>query len=94
MIEFTKSYKVGDRIFSSITEAQAEELTSLLGESIISGQAVHNTVQTIIAHSDAIINILSTSASSRPKARKANGATRSKRIRACERVAATEPTPA
>lgn len=96
MIEFTKSYRVGDKVFATIEEAQAQELNNLFDankggmvddDSLKSAQA--RFVKVITQNADSIINILSTSASSRPKARIANG----RKPRKLKATAQPEPQP-
>ncbi len=77
MIQFTRSFCCSDgNVFSSLTLAQKHELGKLIKDTV--GQSVENLSPTsaadiIVAHADKVIDILTTTATSRPKARKANG---------------------
>lgn len=74
MIEFTKSYRVGDKVFATIEEAQAEEISILLNIGVGSDQ-----IAMILKHRDALVDILTTTKSSRPRGRKSNGATKKRK---------------
>jgi hypothetical protein len=67
MIEFTKSFKVGDKVFATIEEAQKHELELLLDA------ADESAINQIINSKDKVVDILTTKAGSLPKARKVNG---------------------
>ena len=77
MIEFTKSFKVGDKVFATIEEAQFVELRQMFPDAVDPNAsptaAVENFIQTLISKSDEVIDILSTTPSSRPRARSRNG---------------------
>lgn len=83
MIEFTRGFKVGEKVFATIEEAQAQELLALIETAGLSA------IDAIIKNREAVINILSTSASSRPKARIANG----RKPRKPKATAQPEPQP-
>jgi hypothetical protein len=69
MIEFTKSYKTSTgEVFATITEAQQCEIGITLKLS-----ADDYVVAAIIANADKIVDILTTTPTSKPRARKANG---------------------
>jgi hypothetical protein len=75
MIEFTKSFKVGDKVFATMEEAQMEELTLLFdfaSEPIVSTRIL----QSFIKNKERVVDILTTKAGSLPKARKVNGGTK------------------
>lgn len=84
-ITFTKAYATSDgKTFSELAEAQTHELKLLLcpdGKPTVIDDGM---VEAMLRHSAAIINILSTTASSRPKGRKANGATRKPKTKPTE----------
>jgi len=70
MIEFTKSYKTSDgQVFGSIEEAQIHEL--LLVVNLDKDQAEY-----VIQHKDKVVDILTTTPNSKPKARATNGGTK------------------
>jgi len=79
MIEHVKSFKTSDgTIHSSIAGAQAHELgTFLNGKIDITGQEpTMDIAKVLVEHKEKIVDLLTLSATSRPKARKANGATK------------------
>lgn len=74
MIEFTKAYKTtSGQTFESIEAAQEAELQGILAGSEGSTGTV---AKRIVEKSDQIIDLLTTTPKSRPRARKANGATK------------------
>lgn len=81
MIEKIVGFKVGDRFLPTIEDAQRVELTSILhGLDDGATTAIANAAADIIINNkDAVLNILTMTASSHPRARKANGATRKPR---------------
>lgn len=81
MITFTRAYQTSDgHTFPTLEQAQREELLAVI-ESI---QAKNNAdlAGELIKHADKVIDILSTTATSRPKARKANGGTKKRKAKA------------
>lgn len=80
MIEKTTGYKVGDAYFATLSDAQIHELCEVFGPEVPSD--VEQIASRALACKDRIINILTTGPRSHPKARKANGATRKKRVAA------------
>lgn len=67
MIEFTKSFKTEDnKIFATIEEAQIHELEVALSLD-------SDIVKQIVDNKDAVMDILTTTKNSKPKARKING---------------------
>lgn len=81
MIAKTSAYKTSDdKTFENLQCAQEHELELLLRNA---GPIVHEDLPTIcariVAESARVLDILSTRANSRPKARTVNGATRKKR---------------
>lgn len=77
MIEFTKAYKTtSGQTFESIEAAQEAELQGILAGSEGSTGTV---AKRIVEKSDQIIDVLTTTAKSKPKARRINGGTK-KRI--------------
>jgi len=79
-ITFTKAYATSDgKTFSDINEAKQHELANLFrGEAgpegtVLSGESL---LKLMIKESAKIIDILSTTATSRPRARKSHGASR------------------
>ncbi len=81
-MEKAKAWKVGDKLFASIEEAQKEELQELLKPEFkhdANSAGFIEALLAIVKNKEAIVNILTLKASSHPKARKANGATRKAR---------------
>lgn len=84
MIEKTPAWKVGDKSFLTLAAAQEHELVILFSAngSNLAGKTdmeIEEFAGLIVANADAIMNILSTTAKSRTRARKANGAVRKKK---------------
>lgn len=69
MIEFGKSYIVDGKAFATLEEAQIYSLNELYGWS----DKEPNLAKILVDKKDELINILTTTAKSRPRARKANG---------------------
>lgn len=89
MIERATSYKAGDKIFATLGQAQAHELTALLEDvrpNTIDpkerDEVVAGVVSGLVHHADKVIDILSTNATSRPKGRRINGAKRTRKAQA------------
>lgn len=80
MIERCNAYKVGELTFPTLKHAQTHELLGLI-ESI---QAKDNgeLVAELIKHADKVIDILSTTATSKPRARRINGGTKKRKAKA------------
>ncbi len=79
MIEFTKSYKTGDgQVFGSIEDAQKHEVKTALNL-----RTDANTADTIVAiimdKKDVLIDILTMTPNSKPKARKIHGGTKNRK---------------
>lgn len=72
MIEFTKAYVSNGKVFSTLAEAQAVEIEQILGETM-TGPDVAEFALTIVKHGERIVDVLTTTASSKPKARSVNG---------------------
>jgi hypothetical protein len=67
MIEFSRSYKASDgKCYASLEEAQAVELADALDLATPDGLAI---AKAIVENKDAILNILTLTDASRPKAR-------------------------
>lgn len=80
MIEFTKSYKTGDGlVFGSIEEAQAHEIAALMKANDLGPNGAEAVAQFLIAQKDAVIDILTMTPNSKPKARKMHGGTKNRK---------------
>ena len=78
MIEFTKSYKTADsQVFASISEAQSHEL-KLLGLNT-AVKDTNNIADWIVQNKGAIVDILTTTPNSKPKARSIHGGTKTRK---------------
>ena len=89
MIEFTKSYKVGDKVFASLGEAQLSELMAIIEteEPNLKGQDYIRVIPGhFVDHADKVIDILSTTVNSRPKARRINGARKTRKAPNAEKL--------
>lgn len=81
MIEKTTSFKTSDgAIHATVELAQRHELEQFLVKSGVANEGLEKDIASnIIEQKDHIVDILTMKASSHPKARKANGATRKPR---------------
>lgn len=79
MIERTSAFKVGEKTFATLTEAQAHELGSLLFDEDCGNADSAAICNRILAHAEKVIDILSTKPTSKVRARKLNGATRKRK---------------
>jgi hypothetical protein len=78
MIQKAPSYVTSDgKPFADLKAAQAHELRTLFGENITQGQA--EAIDELVDHKEFVIDILTTTASSKPKARKINGGTKKRK---------------
>jgi hypothetical protein len=82
MIEFTKSYKTQDgQVFGSIGEAQIHELEILFNaengytDSLLPNKIAHH----ILSNKDFLIDVLTTTPNSKPKARTTHGGTKNRK---------------
>jgi len=81
MIERTSSFKVGDQSFLTLGEAQKYELQQLLGTGLPSEVLAHDSVANwILRNKVAILDILTMTPTSKPKARKVNGGTKKRTV--------------
>lgn len=77
MIEFTRSYKTGDgQVFGTIVEAQAHELVALMKSSDLTDNGAEAVAQFLIAQKESVLDILTMTPNSKPKARKMHGGTK------------------
>lgn len=91
MITKVSAYQSSDgTAHSSLEEAQRAELKTLLKEEagFEEGLALADVVQAIISNAETIVDILTTTPTSKPKARKVNGGTKKRTPKAT-----TEPLP-
>lgn len=85
MIERTQSYKCSDgTIVATLAEAQETELTILFNESFSDGSMSVACAKAVLKNAPAVLDILTTTPTSKPKARKVNGGTK-------KRTPKTEP---
>jgi hypothetical protein len=76
MIEKTTAYKVGDKVFSTIVDAQIHEIEELFEKFPIVDEPVwnpHGIALRILEKQDLILDILTMTPNSKPKARAING---------------------
>jgi len=89
MIESTKAFKTSDgKTHASLEDAKAHELELLLvGEpSKLTGDVPSDVAATILENAERIVDILTTTATSKPRARKINGGSKPRKTK-------TPPTP-
>lgn len=91
MIERSQSYKVDGKMFATLEDAQAHELEELLRPDLHSGDLIGlgPAARNIIKNAPKIIDILSTKATSKVRARRINGGTKT-RTRKANAPAVTE----
>lgn len=78
MIERTNAFKVGDKSFLTLVDAQRYELEELATQ--LSGGPV--VADWILANKTRILDILTTTNTSKPRARKVNGGTKRRAVTA------------
>lgn len=82
MIEFTKAFKTSDlETHASLEAAQRHELVNIfLGQQLPASDtercAAELAADTVLENAEVIVDILTTTATSKPKARKINGGTK------------------
>lgn len=77
MIERTNAFKVGDKSFLTLADAQKHELQTLISsQQYPDGFTVGDVVEWVASNKSKILDILTTTATSKPKARKINGGTK------------------
>lgn len=74
MIEHANSFKVGDKCFLTLEEAQKFELTKLIP--VDNAGTVNIGPEWFLKNKDVIVDILTLTPNSKPKARKINGGTK------------------
>ena len=85
MIEFTKSYKTADgQVFGTIEKAQIHEIKSLFSKSFPDTERMDDIAREEIAHflmdnKDILIDVLTTTPNSKPKARATHGGTKTRK---------------
>lgn len=78
MIEFTKSYKTGDgQVFGSIEDAQAHEIEVLFEKNPFETPA--DAAKIILKNKAILIDVLTTTPNSKPKARATHGGTKARK---------------
>lgn len=83
MIEFTKAYKTSDgETFSELALAQRHEIELLIAPVGDGGYSVAQVAVLIRDLADKLVDILTTTPNSKPKARAANGGTKKRRTKA------------
>lgn len=100
MIEFCRAFKVGTgdnaKTFSTLKEAQREGLKTLVTKfdaTFPDNDAVRASIEIvlnmILSNTDAVIDILTTTATSRPKGRSVNGGKKPRKAKVAPVVAAS-----
>jgi len=88
MIEFTKSYKTQDgQVFGSIEEAQVHEIAAIFGKGCFS--TPKDAAGVVLNNKAILIDILTTTSNSKPKARATHGGTKNRNKKTIVTDAAT-----
>ena len=78
MITFTKAYQTSDgETYATLREAQICKLSALLIG--INKPSWEEIIESMVINADKVVDILTTKANSKPRARKANGGTRKRK---------------
>lgn len=89
MIERTNAFKVGDKGFLTLADAQKYELVELARQ--VDGIVQPETVADwLLAHKDKVLDILTTTSTSKPKARRINGGTKMRKVNPATALAVKE----
>ena len=80
MIEYTKAYVSNGLTFTTLEQAQAEEIRQLLPKGIFTEEAVAQLVEVLVEKGEQIIDILTTNRKSRPRARRINGGRKTRKV--------------
>ena len=73
MITFQKAYVVGDKVYATLEEAQRAEIKRLAADTFGSTMTVEDWCHLVVDQKESVMNILTTTDKSRPRARKVNG---------------------
>ena len=73
MIEFTKAFVSNGKTYATLEEAQRAEIKALAAEKFNQGMTVEDWTGLIVSEKSRIIDILTTTKDSKPKARSING---------------------
>ena len=87
MIEKTTAFMVGEKVFPCIEEAQRHEILNLLS-------CTEEVAGAIMDHSEQIVDILTTTAASKPKARAINGGRKPRKAKSAVATESTTEQPA
>lgn len=81
MIEFAKSYKASDgKCYGTLQEAQVVEICAILSElHLLNVEEQQKVAEGLVDAKDAVIDILTTTDTSRPKARRINGGSKKRK---------------
>ena len=91
MIEFTKSYKTADgQVFGSIEDAQRHEVSTIFLKNKFA--TAEEAADIVLAYKDILIDVLTTTPNSKPKARTTHGGTKNRK-RTIITAAATDALP-
>ena len=80
-ISFSRAYVANGKVYASLKEAQIAELDALFAESPTDPASL-----TILKNPERVIDILTTTESSKPKARAINGGTKKRRTKAAPQL--------
>ena len=92
MIEKTTAYKVGDKFFPVIEEAQQAELEVFFPpQDSATGYSAEKIAEVIMINSERIIDILTMTPASKPKARAINGGRKPRKAKTVAEPAPEQP---
>ncbi len=91
MIEFTKSYKTADgQVFASIEDAQTHEIEDLFEKNSFETPA--EVAKVVLKNKTILVDILTTTPTSKPKARTTHGGTKNRKKTVITDAAASNTT--
>lgn len=81
MIEFAKSYKASDgKCYGTLREAQVVEICAILDDvHFIETQVLQKTAEMLVDAKEAVVDVLTTTDTSRPRARRVNGGSKKRK---------------
>lgn len=80
MIEYTRAYVVNGATYSNLLSAQMAAIEELLSKGGLETEDARHAAKAVLASATNIIDILTTTTKSRPRARKVHGGTKSRKL--------------
>lgn len=90
MIEKTVGFKVGNSVFETLGDAKVQELTVLLAE-LAPECGTAQVARQLVDHQERVLDILTTTPESRPKARAIHGGRKPRKQKATAPAPASQP---